>query len=69
MNSAADPKLMERIEEIAREIGTLFLVFAPLDAVLGDYRAPRSWMLLFVVLGILFIGVALTSEYRRRNAP
>ena len=69
MNSPKDPILMERFEEIAREIGTLLLVFAPLDAALGDYRAQRSWMLLFFGLGILFIGIALTSEHRRRNAP
>ena len=60
---------MERIEEIAREIGTLFLVFAPLDAVVGDYRTQRSWMLLFFALGIFLTTVALTSEHRRRNAP
>ena len=59
---------MERVEEITREIGTLFLVFAPLDAVVGDSRTQRSWMLLFFALGILFTGVALTSELRRRNA-
>ena len=69
MNTPADARLIERIEEIAREIGTLLLVFAPLDAVVGDYRTQRSWMLLFFALGIFFTGVALTSEYRRQNAP
>ena len=65
---ATDTKLWERTEEIIREIGTLFMAFAPLDAVLGDNRLRWKWMLFFFVLGILLIVVALVSEKWRKDA-
>ena len=59
--------LAERIEEGMRELGVLFLAFAPLDAVLSGrpFREYRWGLLMFLLLGILFSGVALLSEWRR----
>ena len=67
MPRRADEKLRERIEEIAREIGTLLVAFAPLDAVLGTSVTRLKGMLIFWALGILFIAGALVSEHRREN--
>ena len=62
------PRLHERLEEISREIGTLLLTFAPLDAVVWrDQRERESPLLLFLFAGALFILVALWSEQRRNR--
>ena len=67
MPRTADAKLRERIEDIAREIGTLLVAFAPLDAVLGDYRLQWKWMSLFFIFGLIFIAASLISEDKRHN--
>jgi hypothetical protein len=56
----------ERIEDAMREIGTLLLAFAPLDAALSEGRLPASaFLLLFLGLGLsLFVG-ALAMERKR----
>jgi hypothetical protein len=59
----------ERIEDALREIGTLLIAFAPLDAALTERREHVAvFLLLFLGLGaLLFIG-ALVLERRRGRA-
>ena len=59
--------IAERIEEGVRELGVLFLAFAPLGAVLSGrpFQDYRWALLIFIALGLLFFGVALLSEWRR----
>lgn len=59
----------ERIEDAMREIGTLLIAFAPLDAALSERREHVVvFLLLFLGLGaLLFIG-ALILERRRTRA-
>jgi hypothetical protein len=55
-----------RLEDLAREIGTLLLAFTPLDAVLWRDSADHDGLLLtFLTGGIAFVAIALVSESRR----
>ena len=56
----------ERVEDALREIGTLLLAFAPLDAVLTE-EARRGYVLLFVLAGLLLFMGSLSLERRRRR--
>ena len=67
MQPANKTKLPERFEEIGREIGILSIVLAPLDAAFSTSPLRWQWMLILVLLGLVFIGVALRTEHRRRN--
>lgn len=50
-----------------REIGTLLMAFAPLDAAVSEGRLPTLWfLLLFLGLGASFFIGALVMERRRR---
>ena len=60
-------KLPERFEEIGLEIGILLIVLAPLDAAFSTSPLRWRWMLILVLLGLVFIGVALRTEHRRRD--
>ena len=60
-------KLPERFEEIGREIGILLIVLAPLDAAFSTSPLRWRWMLILALLGLVFIGVALRTEHRRRD--
>jgi hypothetical protein len=56
----------ERAEDAMREVGTLLVAFAPLDAVLTE-PGRRGYVLLFCLGGaLLFIG-ALLLEKRARD--
>ena len=57
-----------RIEDAMREVGTLLIAFAPLDAALSERREHVAvFLLLFLGLGaLLFIG-AFVLERRRSN--
>ncbi len=61
-------KTRKRIEDFAREVGTLLVAFAPLDAALGSDR-PGKWrlMLLFAGAGLMCVGGALIAEHRRER--
>ena len=52
-----------------REVGILFLAFAPLDAGLSQrsLRESAGGLLLFLGLGSFFFGGALVFEWRRRD--
>lgn len=67
MQPANKTTLPERFEEIGREIGILLIVLAPLDAAFSTSPLRWRWMLLFLLLGLVFIGVALYNEQRRRR--
>ena len=57
----------ERIEDAMREVGTLLIAFAPLDAALSERREHVAvFLLLFLGLGALLFVAALVLE-RRRN--
>lgn len=60
------PSTRERLEEILREIGTLLVAFAPLDAAFApDLQRALRLMLLFLLAGIFFIHASLLAERRR----
>ena len=60
------PSTRERLEEILREIGTLLVAFAPLDAAFApDLQRALRLMLLFLIAGIVFIYASLVAERRR----
>ena len=67
MQRAASTKIWERSEEFVREIGTLLVALAPLDAVVDDVRVRWRWLLFFLVLGIFLFGTALFTELWRQN--
>ena len=67
MQRPDNTKLPERFEAIGREIGILLIVLAPLDAAFSTSSLRWRWMLIFVLLGLVFIGVALRTEHRRRD--
>jgi hypothetical protein len=52
-----------------REIGVLFIVFAPLDGAFSSGPRGRPLALLFLCLGLLFFCGALILERRRRRGP
>ncbi len=54
----------ERIEDALREIGTLLITFAPLDAVIGERRA-LGLLLLFALLGAFLLILAIVLERSR----
>ena len=65
----ADPRrlrILEHLEAFLREVGTLLIALAPLDAAYSADRPARLRLLLiFFSLGAFFILVALSTEYRR----
>jgi hypothetical protein len=65
---SASAKTRKRIEDFAREVGTLLVAFAPLDAALGSDQ-PGKWrlMLLFTAAGLLCVGGSLIAEHRRER--
>jgi len=61
--------IAERIEDAMREVGTLLIAFAPLDAALSEGRMPTAaFLLLFLGLGLtLFVGALLIEKGRTRG--
>jgi len=58
--------LVSRIEDAGREIGTLLMAFAPLDAEFVDPAVRgHSRPLLFMAWGAFFLSLVLLSELRR----
>ena len=57
----------ERLEDAIREVGTLLIAFAPLDAALAERPGSTGLLLLFMVFGVLlFIGSLLIERKRSR---
>ena len=57
----------ERIEDALREIGTLLVTFAPLDAAINRETNALS-LLIFFLIGIIVFAAAVLLERRRRDA-
>ncbi len=57
----------ERVEDALREIGTLLMTFAPLDASI-NHEADTMSLLIFFMIGIIVFAAALVLEKGRRNA-
>ncbi len=59
----------ERVEDAMREVGTLLIAFAPLDAA---FNAERSYivalLLIFLSAGALLFTGAIALEWRRTRA-
>jgi len=58
----------ERVEDAMREVGTLLIAFAPLDAALSERREHVAvFLLLFLGLGaLLFVGALVLGRRRTR---
>jgi len=68
MESSNCKSVRERIEDGMREVGTLLLAFAPLDAALGEGKQDHTLiLLLFLFFGTLLFGGALVLEWRRNR--
>lgn len=61
-NKAATQR--ERIEDALREIGTLLMTFAPLDAAINPAESGIR-LLIFFVVGVIVFVLALRLERRR----
>jgi hypothetical protein len=67
MGIVADRKTVrERVEDGMREVGTLLMTFAPLDAALAQPRALGG-LLIFLLVGAFFFTLAVVLEARRGN--
>ena len=59
--------VQERLEDAMREVGTLLIAFAPLDAALAERPGRTGLLLLFMLYGVLlFIGSLLLERRRSR---
>jgi hypothetical protein len=58
--------LQERVEDAMREVGTLLIAFAPLDAALTESRTVvRVLLFFFLLLGVVLFAASLWLERRR----
>ena len=57
--------LAERVEDAMREVGTLVMAFAPLDAAFAEGDARVGRLLLFGAYGLLLFVGSLWLERRR----
>jgi hypothetical protein len=58
--------VQERVEDAMREVGTLLIAFAPLDAAIAESRrVSRILLFFFLVVGIVLFGASLWLERRR----
>jgi len=61
--------VQERLEDAMREVGTLLIAFAPLDAALAERPGSTSLLLLFMTFGVLLFIVSVLIERRRSRVP
>jgi hypothetical protein len=57
--------VQERLEDAMREVGTLLIAFAPLDAALAERPGRTGLLLLFMTFGVLLFIVSVLIERRR----
>ena len=57
--------VQEPLEDAMREVGTLLIAFAPLDAALAERPGKTGLLLLFMIVGVLLFIVSLLIERRR----
>ena len=56
---------LERVEDAMREVGTLLIAFAPLDAALSDNRTVIRLLLYFLAIGVGLFAGSLWLERKR----
>ena len=61
--------VQERVEDAMREVGTLLITFAPLDAALTESRSVARVLLLFffLLIGVVLFAASLWLERRRSH--
>jgi hypothetical protein len=64
---AAMKTVQERLEDAMREIGTLLVAFAPLDAALADQPGQGGRLLQFMIFGVLLFAGSVLLERRRSH--
>lgn len=63
-------KPRERLEDFAREIGTLLVALTPLDAVVWDARLRFVVGAIYIAIGVMLVAGATASEHGRlRERP
>ena len=64
---AAVKTAQERVEDAMREVGTLLITFAPLDAALAESSGMAGKFLSFVIVGVALFAGSLWLERRRTH--
>jgi len=64
---AAVKTVQERVEDAMREVGTLLITFAPLDAALAEGSGIAGKFLSFVIVGVTLFAGSLWLERRRTH--
>jgi hypothetical protein len=59
--------VQERLEDAMREVGTLLITFAPLDAALAEGSGTAGKFLSFVIVGAALFAGSLWLERRRTH--
>ena len=59
--------VQERVEDAMREVGTLLITFAPLDAALAEYGGVARKFLFFLIVGVVLFAGSLWLERRRTH--
>jgi hypothetical protein len=59
--------VQERVEDAMREVGTLLITFAPLDAALAEGSGMAGKFLSFVIVGVALFAGSLWLERRRTH--
>jgi hypothetical protein len=59
--------VQERVEDAMREVGTLLITFAPLDAALAEGSGVAGKFLSFVIVGVTLFAGSLWLERRRTH--
>lgn len=55
----------ERLEDLLREVGTLLIAFAPLDAAYANTGSAGRTALAFLAIGLVTVIIAVILESRR----
>ena len=64
---AAVKTVQERVEDAMREVGTLLITFAPLDAALAERSGMARKFLFFLIVGVVLFAGSLWLERRRTH--
>lgn len=59
--------VQERLEDVMREVGTLLIAFAPLDAALAESRSVTRALLFFLLMGVALFAGSLWLEGKRKH--
>jgi hypothetical protein len=59
--------VQERLEDAMREVGTLLIAFAPLDAAIAESGRASRALLFFLLIGMALFAGSLWLERRRKH--